>query len=242
MVDTSDAGAELLTRVTEARRLRSTIDSQMSPVDLTVAYEVQAARLAGSKKAGYKLGLTSAAKQQQMGIDRPIHGVVAVDMLRQDEIAISDFIQPRMEPELVSVIGKDIESGASARAAREAVAAQFLAVDVLDCIWTGYRFVLTDVVSDNVSAGAFLMDERLLDPVPDDILALFLNGQQVSAGPVDALGDPGAQLARLAVDVGGVHAGEVVFMGSPAQAIEIHPGVLELRGPGGAALVAEVHA
>ncbi len=54
----------------------------------------------------------------------------------------------------------------------------------------------------------------------------------VAEGPVEALGDPGERLLWLAERVGGLRAGQVVFLGSPAQAVPLARGVLEVWGEG----------
>ena len=71
-------------------------------------------------------------------------------------------------------------------------------------------------------------------------LSLYLNGELLTEGPLEALGNLGERLAWLAGEVGGLRAGQVVFLGSPAAALEARPGTLELRGPANSVLVAKV--
>jgi len=48
----------------------------------------------------------------------------------------------------------------------------------------------------------------------------------------------GERLSWLAEQVGGLKAGYVIFLGSPAAALPARPGMLQLRGPQGSLLIA----
>lgn len=209
-------------------------------VSLEEAYAIQRELWGARPLKGYKLGLLSPAKQQQMGINTPIYGRIEPAMLRESPVRLSDFIQPRVEPELAVVLAAAVPAGAPPDAARGAVGGIFLGVDVLDSVWAGYKFSAAEVVADNSSGGAFLLGGRLLEAVPAGELRLFLNGQLLGAGPIDALGDLGERLSWLAAQVGGLIAGQTIFLGSPAAAQPAAPGLLELAGPGGLLLTARL--
>jgi len=95
-------------------------------------------------------------------------------------------------------------------------------------VWTDYRFSATEVVADNASGGGFLLGERLLEQIPDGDLSLYLNGELRTSGPIAALGNIEQQLCWLAQTVGELKAGQIVFLGSPAQAIPAVAGVVEV--------------
>src|SRR5438105_15240615 len=65
----------------------------------------------GSKIIGNKIGLTSKAMQQSSQIDEPDFGVLHDYMLIADgaKIPFERFIVPRVEPELVFVLGKPLK-------------------------------------------------------------------------------------------------------------------------------------
>jgi len=229
------AERELLETVRRARRERRMVASAGAArgVDLEGAYRIQA-ELAGDRPVkGYKLGLVSPAKQRQMGIDRPVWGRVFSEMLHRHEVRLSELIQPRVEPEVAVLLADDLPAGAGEGAAMRAVAGFLLAVDILDSIWEGYRFTLPEVVADNTSGGGFLLGERLLESPPAGELELRLDGEVLGRGPVAALGNPYRQIARLADMTGGLVAGQVVFLGSPAAAQPARPGVLTLHSSAG---------
>jgi 2-keto-4-pentenoate hydratase len=96
------------------------------------------------------------------------------------------------------------------------------------------------VVADNASGGGFLLGERLLEGPFSGNLSLYLDGEPIAEGPLAVLENPGERLAWLAGELGGLSAGQLVFLGSPAAAQEARPGTLELRGPQGSILVARI--
>ncbi|GAA5335670.1 MULTISPECIES: 2-keto-4-pentenoate hydratase [Thermus] len=221
----------LLEAVRQARQAGKTLPGGKDwGVDLSEAYRIQEALFPGPLK-GYKLGLVSEAKQRQMGLSEPTFGRVHPGMLLQKP-ALSRFIQPRVEPEVAVVLREDVPPGASVSRAYAAIGGFFLAVDLLDSVWEGYRFTAQEVVADNTSGGGFLLSIRRYSRLPKGVLRLYLNGEKVAEGPVEALGDPGARLSWLAERVGGLRAGQVVFLGSPAPAVPLAQGVLELWGEG----------
>ena len=68
---------------------------------------------AGAVLVGAKLGLTSVAKQKQMNVDRPAYGWLTSDMQIDtgETVHCDRYIQPRVEPEIVLVMGANL-SGA----------------------------------------------------------------------------------------------------------------------------------
>lgn len=203
-------------------------------VDISGAYRVQEALGSGRPLKGYKLGLLSPAKQTQMGLTTPIWGRVYADMLLDEVVPLKRFLQPRLEPELAVVLAEALPEEASLEAIWQAIDGFFLAVDILDTAWQGYRFAAAEVIADNTSGGGFVLGKRLRSDKPEGNLQLFLNGRLATEGPVESLGNPVERLLWLARAVGGLEVGQVIFLGSPAAAVPAEPGELEITGPGGA--------
>ena len=216
--------------IRDARRSRRTLESRGEGwgVDLEGAYRVQA-WLRPAPLKGYKLGLVSPAKQAQMGLSAPIWGRLTADMVRDGPVAVHEWLQPRVEPEVAALLARPIPPGAAPAAAWRAIAGFVLCADVLDSVWRGYRFTAAEVVADNASGGAVLLGERLLPPERvGGTLRLYLDGELACEGPVAALGEPAERLAWLASQVGGLEAGQVVALGSPAPSVPLRPGLLEV--------------
>lgn len=225
----SDAELQLLEDVRSARGSRKPLPSRGDRgVDLAAAYRIQERLSEGVELKGYKLGLLSPAKQQQMGIDHPTYGRIGPTMLKEEVVSLAEFMQPRMEPEVAVQLSADVAPGASPGQVRAAVGAFFLGMDILDTVWQDYRFTAAEVVADNTSGGGFVLGTKLLSEPPRGSLRLYQNGKLAAEGPVSALGDPVERLAFLADQVGGLQAGQVVFLGSPAAAVPALPGVIEI--------------
>jgi len=221
--------------IDEARTQQHTLQSRKIVKDLSLeeAYTIQKLRSQERTIKGYKLGLLSPAKQQQMGIDQPIYGRIFPEMLLESPVSLSSFIQPRVEPEIALILKQDLSASATSGEAAEAIGGFFLGVDVLDSVWANYKFMIQEVVADNTSGGGFLLGEHLFPAFPVGTLRLFLNDTLLSEGSTEALGNPEERLLWLAQQVGGgLKRGQIIFLGSPAAAQPARPGTLRVScGP-----------
>ena len=209
------------------------------PFTVEEAYAIQEAALARATDAGEtvvaaKLGLTSRAKQQQMGVSEALYGWLT-DRHRLDPGQPLDsgrLIQPRAEPEIAFITSRDLEGPVGLHDVLGATAAVAPALDILDSRFAGYSFTLADVVADNCSAGAFAVG----NPVPLDGIDLALvgcvfekNGEIVgTAAGAAVLGHPAAAVAwfvrKLAERGRGLPAGSLVLPGALTEAFPIGPG------------------
>ncbi len=232
----------LLSHIREARKNHEATRPQAEELGVGVegAYKVQAAMGEGREVLGYKLGFIGAAKQAQMGVDSPIYGRIYEGMILASPVNVSSMVQLRFEPELAVVLGEDLSPEASPGAAHSAIGGIFLAIDFLSSVWENYEFSVADVVADNASGGGFLLGERLLIEPLEGNLRLYHNGRLLTEGPVGDIGNVGERLIWLSRTVGGLKAGQVIFLGSPAAAQEAVAGTIELHGPRGSVLVAEL--
>jgi 2-oxo-3-hexenedioate decarboxylase len=227
--------ADRLAKAAFGRTAIAPLSDQAPGLDVDAGYAIQAlAREAAGPLAGWKLGVTSRAEQARAGADSPVRGFLAsanaLDLGKP--LASDELIQPRAQPEIVFVIGRDLSgpavTGADVLAATASVAA---GIEILDSRYSGGQFTLPDVIADNASAGRFLVGS----PVPPDGVDLRLvgvvfehNGQVVgtSAGAA-ALGHPAAAVAwlvrSLAAAGEGVAAGQVVLSGGLTPAVPVRP-------------------
>ena len=235
MTDVSELAARLAKAVADRTAIPPLSDDQPG-LDAAAGYAVQAAaREQAWPLAGWKLGVTSRAKQAQVGVHEPIRGFLAsANALDLGEpLVTGELIQPRAEPEIVFVLGRDL-SGPSVTAADVLAATSGVAVgiEVLDSRFRDYRFTMPDVIADNTSAGRFVIGA----PVPPDGIDLRLagvvlehNGEVVAtAAGAAALGHPAASVAwlvrSLAAEGEGLLAGQVVLSGGLTAAVPVRAG------------------
>jgi 2-keto-4-pentenoate hydratase len=209
--------------------------------DVSAAYAVQALltqrRLAaGARVVGRKIGLTSPAVQQQLGVDQPDFGVLFADMQSDGEVSMSRLLQPKAEAEIAFVLAADLAKGALDIAqVRDSVAFAVAAIEIVDSRVASWDISFTDTVADNASSGLFVLgDERRtlaeFEPVAAE-MELTLDGEHVSSGSgADCLGDPLAALAWLARtsrDLGDpLRAGDVVLSGALGPMVRAHAGAV----------------
>ncbi|MDB6000605.1 MAG: 4-oxalocrotonate decarboxylase [Rhizobacter sp.] len=232
-----DRFAELLDTAAHQALEVSQIDPD-NQLDLAAAYQIQAAsiqrRLArGECRVGVKMGFTSRAKMVQMGLSDVIWGRLTDRMQIEEGTSIdfSQFVHPRIEPELAFVLkrplGGDV-TGPEALAAVEAIAP---AIEVIDSRYKNFKFTLPEVIADNASSSAFVIGPWC-DPRTDfGNLGLTLNidGHAVQIGSTAALlGHPLRSLvaaARLSAAAGEpLQAGWIVMAGGATPAEWIKPG------------------
>ncbi|WP_030173906.1 2-keto-4-pentenoate hydratase [Spirillospora albida] len=198
-------------------------------LDVPTAYAVQRAGIErrtrrGEHLAGVKMGFTSRAKMIQMGVDDVIWGLLTDAMAAGPSVDTSGLIHPRIEPEIVYLIGREVRSVAEVESAVAGVAVGF---EVLDSRYRDFAFTLPDVIADNASAARFGYGAW---HEPRDLsntgLLMEIDGRPVQTGSSAAiLGDPARALraaARLALRAGiPLEPGWVVLAGAATAAIPL---------------------
>lgn len=209
--------------------------------DVAAAYAVQqrltADRVAaGARVVGRKIGLTSSAVQEQLGVDQPDFGVLFDDMAYADGGAVpaAEVLQPRVEAEVAFVLKEDLAEGPLDLAqVRGAVEYAVAALEICGSRVADWDISFADTVADNASAGAYVLgtQRRTLDEVePRDVtMSMSIDGAEVSTGSGAAcLGDPleaVVWLARQARTFGEpLRAGQVVLSGALGPMRPVAPG------------------
>lgn len=179
----------------------------------------------GDSIVGYKVGLTSKPMQRMIGVDTPDFGpVLSSTVFRDgDAVPLDRFIQPRIEAEIVFVLGEPLSGpGVSVTDAARAVAGVAAAMEIVDSRFADWRIKLADTVSDLASNGAVATSSRLVPLADVDTrlvgMTLTRNGQLVDTGAgAAALGDPLGVVAWLADTLG-------------ARGVSLEPGHLVMTG------------
>lgn len=225
---------------TAARNARAA--PQITPADaaftVAEAYQVQKLsvdrRLArGERRIGVKMGLTSRAKMQQVGVEEVAWGRLTDAMLIEEGAALSraNFIHPRVEPEIAFLMKAPLAGEVTAAAALAAVEAIAPAMEIIDSRFENFKFALEDVVADNTSSSGLVVgpwhDPRL--DFSNLGVILEIDGTVVEVGSTAAiLGHPLRSLvaaARLVAQAGEqIEAGAIVMAGGITAAPNLAPG------------------
>jgi 2-keto-4-pentenoate hydratase len=198
----------------DARRTRTPIppftdsDPSLGMADgYAVQQELTALMLGdGDRIIGYKVGATSKAVQDMLGIDSPDYGPVWASTVYRDgdTVPFDGFIQPRIEAEIVFVLGERLEGpGVTVTRARRAIAGAVAGMEIVDSRIADWRIKLADTVADMASNGAMATSSTIVPIEGLDTrlvgVTLTRNGELVDTGAgAAALGDPVAVLAWLA--------------------------------------------
>lgn len=203
--------SEKLLRARKEKRAMAPIRAELKDFSVSDGYKVQNLLLEqalgeGQKLCGYKMGLTSKAKQIDVGVTDPIRGFLlsSMECEKGSTLSRSSYIQPRVEPELAVVLNQRV--GGREVTLRDVVGAlQFVspALEILDSRFENYKFSTPDVVADNTSAAGFMVGTTNLVSQLDSIrllgISLKKNGIIVSTGcPAAVLGDPLLSVVALA--------------------------------------------
>lgn len=234
----------LARKLLEARSSGRPIDpvsTPDAPLSLEDAYAVQLEQLQawtaeGRRIAGYKVGLTSAAIQRQLGVDQPDFGHLFQDdfVLSGEAIPITRFIQPRVEPEIAFVLGRPLAGpGVTVADAISAVDYALASLEIIDSRIADWKISLADTVADNASSGGVVLGTAPLRLDGNDLrltgAILRRNGRIVHTGAGAAvLGSPISALVWLANTLGRLgtvlEAGSVVLPGAVTAAVDAAPG------------------
>jgi 2-keto-4-pentenoate hydratase len=190
----------------------------------------------GERIVGYKVGVTSAAMQRLIGIDSPDYGPVFASTVYADgeEIPLENFIQPKVEAEIVFVLGSRLAGpGVTTMDARRAIAGAAASMEIVDSRIEDWRIKLADTVADLASNGAVAISSRLvpLEGLNPRMIGMTItrNGELLDTGAgAAALGDPVAVVAWLANVLGqdgvALEPGHLVMTGSLHAAEPMQPG------------------
>jgi 2-oxopent-4-enoate/cis-2-oxohex-4-enoate hydratase len=211
--------------------------------DITIedAYAIQqrlnGRRLAaGERIIGKKIGVTSRAVMNMLGVHQPDFGLLTDGMVYNEGEAIpaATLIQPKAEGEIAFVLKRDLQgpgvTAADVLAATEGVMACF---EIVDSRIRDWKIKIQDTVSDNASCGVFVLGDRVVDPRDVDLvtcgMVLEKNGEVVVTGAGAAtMGSPLTAMAWLTNTLGrlgiGLKAGEVVLSGALGAMVPVKAG------------------
>lgn len=210
-------------------------------IDVVDAYEIQLINIRqrvaeGARVLGHKVGLSSKAIQQMMGVDEPDYGHLLDEMqlFEDTPVKANRYLYPRVEVEVGFILNADLPgAGCTEDDVLAATEALVPSIELIDTRITDWKIELCDTIADNASSAGFVLGEARVSPRDIDVkgidAVLRCNGEVVAEGRTDAvLGNPVTAVAWLARKVDGfgvrLRTGDVVLPGSCTRAIDAHPG------------------
>lgn len=185
---------------------------------------------------GRKIGLTSQAMQELLGVDQPDYGFLLDTMFVADgsTLARSSFLEPRVEPEIAFWLNKDLRGpNVTIDDVLAATAGVSASLELVDSRIAHWRIKLVDTIADNASSARVIAKQTITPLAGLDLKAervvLTRNGETVGTGTGEAvLGHPAAAVAWLAnklaeFDVS-LLAGQLILPGAMCAAVTVAAG------------------
>lgn len=229
--------ASVLDRAAKEATAISQISAQHK-LNLEEAYAIQSISLSrryerGESKTGLKLGFTSKAKMEQMGVHDLIWGKLTDQMHFESGASIqkSNYIHPRAEPEIAFKISNKVDTLLSADNYLEYIDGVAIAIEIIDSRYENFKFSLEDVIADNCSSTGYVIGDwhAPTTKIQDIEMNLCVDDQVVQTGNSNAiLGNPIESLyaaSRLSLANGELLSpGHVVLAGAATSAVYIEAG------------------
>ena len=199
---------------------------------LQISDEIEKARVArGERPVGYKIGFTNRSIWPKYGVHQPIWGTIydttVVQLANEScEIMAREFVEPRIEPEIVLGLGRQ-PKGTSIADLLEAIEWFAHGFEIVQSVYPDWTFTGAEALAAQGLHGALKIGKRLAlrnlaDPVSQLAalsLTLSLDGQQraqgcgsnVLDGPIQALAHFAGELARTGKQL---QAGDIITTGT----------------------------
>jgi 2-keto-4-pentenoate hydratase len=236
--DELDAAAAALRSAERERVAIAPLRETYPHMDAADSYRVQLLNIGQrpGPTVGHKVGLSSKAMQEMMGVDEPDYGHLLADMQCFEDVPVDAgrYLVPRVEPEVAFILGADLPGEDCTEddvlAATEAVAP---ALELIDSRIADWNIRLVDTIADNASSAGFVLGAARVKPADVELtsipVTLYRGEEQVGVGRSDAvLGNPVISVAWLARKVASfgvrLRAGHVVLPGSCTRAIDARNG------------------
>jgi 2-keto-4-pentenoate hydratase len=236
----TEAATRLLTAY-DTKEAIAPLTATYDGMNLDDAYAVQLAQVAertaqGRMVVGHKVGLTSRAMQELLGVDEPDYGHLFDDFFHAEHepIPTAPFLQPRIEPEIGFVLKEPLQGpGVTVDDALAAIDYVVASLEIVDSRIKDWKITLLDTIADNASSGAAVLGAT--HTAVDDVdLALSecvftRNGEVAGSGAGAAvLGSPVNALVWLANTLGArgvaLEAGHVILPGAVCAMVPVEPG------------------
>ena len=143
---------------------------------------------------GHKVGLSSKAMQQMMGVDEPDYGHLLDEMQVFEDVPVKagNYLYPRVEVEVGFILSADLPgSGCTEDDVLAATEALVPSIELIDTRITDWKIALCDTIADDAFSGGFRVGEGAVPPADIDVktidAVLTRNGEVIAEGRSDAI-------------------------------------------------------
>lgn len=233
------------------RRIITAPSSRDGGLDLAAAYAVEAELVRrreadGHRTVGLKVGFANKAVWRALKLNTLVWAHMYDDTVHRAasnsaSLSLARMVSPKIEPEIVFTMTRPLDPGTTeAAAALEAVESIALGFEIVDCVYTDWKFQPADFVAGYGLHAALIVGEpraiaaadipALAEALPQFKVALSKDGALVEEGSGrNSLRSPALCLAELVSAVakaGGtpLTAGDLVSSGTLTESKSIAPG------------------
>ncbi|MGI9284424.1 MAG: fumarylacetoacetate hydrolase family protein [Pseudomonadales bacterium] len=253
----NDLGDELYTAL-RAQQTLAPLTEREPDISIDDAYHISLRMVSrrvdddGEKIIGKKIGVTSSAVQEMLGVFQPDFGFLTDRMVYANSASIpiqNNLIQPRAEAEIAFILKQDLVgpnvTEADVLQATDCILPCF---EIVDSRIRNWEIKIQDTIADNASCGVYVLGDARVDPrdfnLPELHIKVQKNGKFLSEGLGSAVqGNPLTAVAWLANTLGKYdipfNAGDVILSGSLVPLEPVAAGdelTLELAGVGNASV------
>ncbi len=233
--------AKALREASRSRNPIAPLKAANPDMSIADAYAVQMINVeqrlqSGLRMVGKKIGLTSRAMQEFLGVNEPDFGHLFADMVYGEDVPLSvdAFLQPKIEAELAFVLGEDLEGpGVILSDVLRASTGVMASFEVIDSRIADWKIRIEDTIADNGSGAGLVLGSKLVPVSACNWkyvgLVLEKNGEIIDTAAGGAvLGHPGNAIVWLANTLGAMGTplckGEIILSGSFTKAYPVAAG------------------
>lgn len=221
-------GRDALTTVNPSLTVQEAYAIQLQ----TVQNELQK----GHQVTGKKIGLTSEAMQQSLGVHEPDYGHLLSNMFIENagKVPQNRLLQPKVEGELAFILKDDL-LGPNVTAMDVVQATDYIvpALEIVDSRIQNWHIQLQDTIADNASSALYILSNQRYQIHEVDFknvgMALYKNNELLNTGAgVACLGNPIEAVVWLANKLAtydiSLKKGEVILSGALSEAMPAKEG------------------